>query len=159
MHNYILKRTTANDKDFQLLISHLDHELWNKLEEDQATYDQYNKVPDINTAVLIYANEKPVACGCFKKYEEGTVEIKRMFVEKSHRGLGLSKTVLLELEKWATGLGYEFAILETSIHFKTARNLYGKSGYKIISNYGQYANLPESVCMKKSLQSVVENLS
>jgi len=156
--NFSLKRTTANDQDFQLLISRLDHELWNELKEDQATYDQYNKVPDINTAVLIYADEKPVACGCFKKYEEETVEIKRMFVEKSHRGLGLSKMILQELEKWAKESGYAFAVLETSIHFKTARNLYEHSGYNTIPNYGQYANLPESVCMKKSLLPVTEQL-
>ena len=42
-----IKRTTANDKDFQWLIKQLDNELWNELKEDQATYDQYNKVPDI----------------------------------------------------------------------------------------------------------------
>lgn len=155
MHShFILKRTTANDKDFQLLISHLDHELWNELKEDQATYDQYNKVPDSTNAVLIYDGQQPVACGCFKRYEEGTVEIKRMFVEKTHRGSGLSKMVLQELEKWSRELGYEFAVLETSVHFKTARNLYGKAGYKIISNYGQYANLADSVCMKKTLLPV-----
>lgn len=151
---FVLKRTTAGDKDFQLLITRLDHELWNELMADKATYDQYNKVPDIDTAVLIYADENPVACGCFKNYGEETVEIKRMFVEKSHRGLGLSKMILKELETWAGELGYEFAVLETSIHFGTARNLYEKSGYEIIPNYEPYANLPESVCMKKSLTAV-----
>ena len=154
-YNFVLKRTTANDKDFQLLITRLDYELWNELKADKATYDQFNNVTDSNTAVLIYADQKPVACGCFKKYGVDTVEIKRMFVEKSHRGLGLSKMVLEELEKWAEESAYQFAVLETCIHFQTARNLYGRSGYEIIPNYGQYADLPESVCMKKSLAPVV----
>lgn len=79
----VIKRTTANDKDFQWLIKQLDNELWNELKEDQATYDQYNKVPDINTAVVVYINDQPVASGCFKKYSADTVEIKRMFVEKN----------------------------------------------------------------------------
>ena len=149
--NYIIKRTTANDKDFQLLVKMLDNELWNELKEDQATYDQYNIVIDIPTAVVIYNGAQPVACGCFKKFDEETVEIKRMFVQKPQRGKGLSKKILTELERWAKDENYRFAVLETSIHFKTARNLYSSSGYKIIPNYGHYAGLPESVCMQKTL--------
>ncbi|MBP6025164.1 nitrate reductase associated protein [Ferruginibacter sp.] len=146
-----IKRTTANDKDFQWLIKQLDNELWNELKEDQATYDQYNKVPDINTAVVVYINAQPVASGCFKKYNADTVEIKRMFVEKKFRGKGISKIVLTELECWAIESGFKFALLETSIHFKTATTLYTSAGYKIIPNYDQYAVLQESVCMKKEL--------
>ena len=78
-----IKRTDSNDPDFQLLITHLDYELWNELKEDQATYDQYNKVPDVKTAVVLYVNDKPVAIGCFKEYNKVTVEIKRMFVVSS----------------------------------------------------------------------------
>lgn len=148
--SYIIKRTTANDKDFQLLVKKLDHELWNELKEDQATYDQYNIVIDIPTAVVIYNDNEPVACGCFKKFDEKTVEIKRMFVQKDHRGKGLSKKILAELEQWAKEKNYQFSVLETSIHFTTAKNLYTTNGYRVISNYGQYAGLPESVCMKKA---------
>jgi putative acetyltransferase len=89
MQEFVLKRTSTADKDFQLLVSCLDHELWNELKEDQATYDQYNKVADIKIAVVIYANGKPIACGCFKEIDEKTAEIKRMFVQKDYRGKGL----------------------------------------------------------------------
>ena len=149
--NWIIKRTNALDGDFQTLITRLDHELWNELAEDQATYDQFNKVPDLQTAVLIYDNNLPAACGCFKKYDEETVEIKRMFVEKVYRGRGVSKMILEELERWAFELGFTFSILETSIHFTAARSLYAGAGYHVIDNYDQYAGLPESVCMKKKL--------
>ena len=148
---FILKRTTSINKDFQLLVSHLDHELWNELKEDQSTYDQYNKVPDLDTVALIYANNFPVACGCFKQFEKNTIEIKRMFVEKLYRRKGLSKLVLIELENWAKEMNYKYAVLETSIYFDAAKSLYQNSGYKIIPNYGQYAGLPKSVCMKKDL--------
>ncbi len=147
----VTKRTNSNNADFGKLINHLDHELWNELKEDQGTYDQYNKVPDLPTVVLIYADEVAIACGCFKPFDDHTVEIKRMFVEKDFRGKGISRMVLNELEKWAREIGYQFAILETSIHFTVARTLYGQSGYKIIENYAQYAGLEESVCMKKEL--------
>ncbi|HEX8313783.1 MAG TPA: GNAT family N-acetyltransferase [Flavisolibacter sp.] len=148
---YHLKRTTTADEDFQKLVRCLDHELWNELQEDQATYDQYNKVPDIKTAVLIYEAGEPVACGCFKEFDQNTVEIKRMFVQKAHRGKGLSKQVLKELEQWAMEAGYQYAVLETSIHFAAARQLYHSNGYQTVSNYGPYAGLEESICMQKIL--------
>ena len=152
-----IKRTNSSDPDFQLLITHLDHELWNELKEDQATYDQYNKVPDIKTAVVLYANGKPVACGCFKEYNKVTAEIKRMFVAKEYRGQGLSIQVLDELENWAKESGFRYTILETSVHFQAAKALYTGAGYHIIENYDQYKDLADSVCMKKKLFEVAIN--
>ncbi|MBL7738980.1 MAG: nitrate reductase maturation protein NarM [Chitinophagaceae bacterium] len=149
---FFLKRTTGVDADFRLLISHLDHELWNELKEDQAMYDQYNKVPDIQTVLVLYINEKPAACGCFKQYSSDTAEMKRMFVEKEFRGKGLSSIILKGLEEWAIESGFRYGILETSIHFKVARQLYTNAGYEVIPNYDQYEGLEESVCMKKELK-------
>lgn len=151
MPEFILKRSTAADPDFQRLVSILDHELWVELKEDQATYDQYNKVPDIKTAVLIYAGSEPVACGCFKVINAETVEIKRMFVLKQFRGKGLSRLVLQALEEWAGEMGFRYAILETSIHFSTAIRLYKTSGYVVIPAYPPYAGLEESICFKKEI--------
>jgi hypothetical protein len=153
---FAIKRTTTAHADFQLLVTNLDNELWNELKEDQATYDQYNKVPDIKTAVVLYDADTPVAIGCFKAHDDTAVEIKRMFVGKAYRGKGCSKQILVELEKWATEEGYSHAVLETSIHFNTARTLYTNAGYKIIPNYGQYAGLKESVCMRKDLRKASE---
>lgn len=147
----IIKRTSANNPDFINLISLLDHELWDELKEDQATYDSFNNVSNISTGIIIYADEKPVACGCFKKHDDKTVEIKRMYVDKTYRGKGISKMVLSELEKWAKENGFEYAILETSVHFNVAQSLYKKAGYVVIENYDQYIGLKESVCMKKRL--------
>lgn len=148
----LIKRTTANDEDFRLLVKALDYELWVELKEDQATYDQYNIVSSISTVVVLYFNNEPVACGCFKKFDEHTAEIKRMFVQKDQRGKGLAKKILAELESWAQEINYKYAVLETSIHFQAARKLYSSNGYKIIENYGPYVNLEESICMKKELK-------
>jgi putative acetyltransferase len=145
-------RTNTDHPGFRSLIKELDHELWNELEEDQATYDQFNKVPDIKTAILVYVDDEVVACGCFKEKDLSTVEIKRMFVKKNFRRKGNSKIVLRELEQWAIELGFSFAVLETSIHFDTAKKLYHTNGYDIIENYPPYVGLEESVCMKKTLK-------
>jgi putative acetyltransferase len=151
MSQPIIKRTTTTDADFILLINLLDHELWNELHEDQATYGQYNKVPGLPTAIVVYLNDEAVACGCFKEYSACTIEIKRMYVKKQYRGQGLSKLLLQELQQWAIQNNYTNAILETSIHFTTARKLYETNGYNIIQNYAPYEGLEESVCMGKQL--------
>ncbi len=150
-----IKRTNSNDADFLQLVMQLDNELWNELKEDQATYDQYNNVPDLDTAVVIYENDRPVAIGCYRKYNGDTVEIKRMFVDKNHRGRGFSKLILDELEDWAIEAGYQYSILETSIHFKPARSLYTRAGYIITENYDQYKGLADSVCMTKKLNKKI----
>jgi GNAT superfamily N-acetyltransferase len=146
-----IKRTDSNDADFNTLIRQLDHELWTIMNEVQATYDQYNKVPDLPTVVLAYDNNKVVGCGCFKKFDDTTVEIKRMFVVPESRGKNVATAVLAELEKWAKELNYTMAVLETGKRMTPANQLYKKNGYSITENYGQYIGLEESVCMKKKL--------
>jgi GNAT superfamily N-acetyltransferase len=146
----ITRATTAN-ADFIRLVDNLDSELWNELNEDMNTYDQYNKVPDIKTAIIIYDNAVPVAIGCYKEYDAETVEIKRMYVDKAYRGKSISKLVLKELEQWAIENGFQYSILETSIYFDVAQTLYKRAGYVVIPNYDQYEGLEESICMKKKL--------
>ena len=153
-----IKRTTGRDPDFEFLIRQLDNELWNEMSEVQATYDQFNKVPDIDTVLLIYKNGKVIACGCFKKYRNDTIEIKRMFTVKEERGKGIAAIVLSELEKWAIELNYRYAILETGINLLSAVQLYKRSGYSITDNYDQYIGLEQSVCMKKELIALKKQL-
>ena len=150
----IIKRTDSNNPDFNKLIRQLDHELWTIMNEVQATYDQFNKVPDLPTVVIVYNDDSPVGCGCFKKIDNTTVEIKRMFVTPESRVKNVATTVLNELEKWAKELNYQTAILETGKRMTPANRLYQKNGYSITENYGQYIGLPESVCMKKELNQL-----
>lgn len=148
---FTVLRTSTSHHHFNLLVAKLDHELWVELEEDQSTYDQYNKVPGVATAVIVYHGTTPVAIGCYKPYNHNTVEIKRMFVEKDYRGKGLAKRVLAELEQWALENNFSYAILGTSIYFNVAQHMYTQAGYAIIPNYDQYKGLEESICMQKKL--------
>jgi len=99
--------------------------------------------------VVTYKNNIPVACGAIKEYNQNTMEIKRMFTHTQNRVHGIASIVLSELEKWASELSYEKCILETGIKQLAAIKLYQKNGYTIIPNYGQYANIKNSVCFEK----------
>jgi len=147
----LLTITNSLNKDFQILISHLDNELYDRYGELQNEYNKYNKIEFNENVVIAYNEGKPVGCGCFKEYDTEIVEIKRMFVDKDYRGRGISKVILSRLENIAFEKGYKKAILETGIKQLEAIGLYSKQGYKTIENYGQYAGMESSICMLKRL--------
>ena len=121
-------KTTSENPDFVNLISALDKSLWERYPELKSDY-WGNNILEINpNVVILYLEEKAVGCGCFKKYDKNTIEIKRMFVSPDVRGMGLAQTILLELEAWASNLGYSFSVLETLYKQKEAIALYQKTG-------------------------------
>jgi len=146
-----LIRTDSSDTDFQKLVNLLDAELRIRDGDDNAFYAQFNKIDALKHALVAYVNNKPVGCGAFKPFSDSSVEIKRMFVDPDYREQGIAQQVLTELEKWAAELGNKNCVLETGQKQPEAIKLYLKSGYVRISNYGQYANVENSVCMQKLL--------
>jgi GNAT superfamily N-acetyltransferase len=105
----------------------------------------------IKTAVVAYNNQANAGCGCFKMYDNKSVEIKRMFVEPNSRGKGISKLILNELLDWAKEIGYTRAVLETGLNQPESIGLYQKSGFKKIENYGPYVNNSNSLCFERIL--------
>ncbi len=148
-----LIRTNSNHPDFKKLVIELDNDLRSRYKELQDVYDQYNAVPDLPTVVLAYENDIAVGCGCFKPFDETSVEIKRMFVTEIKRGTGVASFIIHELETWAKELGFTHAVLETGDKQFEAINFYKREGYTVIENYGQYVGMPTSICMKKNLSS------
>jgi GNAT superfamily N-acetyltransferase len=74
-----------------------------------------------------------------------------MFVLSEKRGVGIAQKILNELEIWAKELDYKKCVLETGIRQVEAVKFYKKCDYKIISNYGQYKNMKNSICFEKQL--------
>jgi putative acetyltransferase len=146
-----LLKTNSDNIDFQKLVALLDEDLAIRDGDDHAFYAQFNKITHINHVVVAYKNKEAIGCGAFKVFESAIAEIKRMFVHPQHRGQGIAGLVLAELESWVKELHYTSCILETGMKQPEAIRLYQKSGYIIIPNYGQYAGINNSVCMKKEL--------
>ncbi|TDD75871.1 GNAT family N-acetyltransferase [Flavobacterium caseinilyticum] len=144
-------KTTSENRDFVNLIKALDKSLWERYPELKADY-WGNNILELNPNVIIlYLEDKAVGCGCFKKYDQNSIEIKRMFISAEVRGMGLAKSVLQELENWAQDLGYSSSVLETLYKQKEAIALYQKAGYLIIDNYEPYIGLENSICMRKQI--------
>lgn len=154
----ILKRTTSNDSDFNSLVEKLNKDLLSRYGELQNYYSQFNKIENNPNVVIAYIGYQAVGCGCFKKFENDSVEIKRMFVSEDARGKGAGTAILNELEKWAAELGYASTVLEMGNLQPAAAHLYSNHGYIVIPNYGQYIGMEKtSICMKKDLSTGRDN--
>ena len=145
-------RTDSDNQDFVELVKCLDSDLAERDGSDHSFYAQFNKIDKIKYVVVAYENGKPIGCGAIKEYTPNTVEIKRMYTSPGSRGKGIATKVLSELEIWATELSCEKCILETGKRQPEAIGLYKKNGYKIIPNYGQYANMENSMCFEKEMK-------
>lgn len=146
-----LIRTNSENTDFQKFVKLLDADLAIRDGDEHAFYAQFNKIDTIKYAVVAYENEVAIGCGAIKKYTDDTMEIKRMYVPVDQRGKGIATLILQALEKWTAKLAYKKCILETGIKQPEAIALYLKNGYKIIPNYGQYANVENSICFEKTV--------
>lgn len=149
-----VEKTTSENPDFISLIKVFDVFLWERYPELKKEYWGNNVIEFNVNVVLVYLDEKAVACGCFKKYNESTVELKRMFVSPEARGLGLAQLVIKELETEAKKHGFECMILETLYKQKEAISLYQKAGFEIVENYEPYVSLSNSICMGKHITAV-----
>jgi len=142
-------RTDALNEDFISLVKLLDQELLSRYGDEQTFFNQFNKTDTLKYVVVAYRNNVPVGCGAFRAYEGNVAEIKRMYVKAEYRSQGIASMVLNELEKWAGELKFPTCILETGILQPEAVRLYTKNGYEIIPNYGHYAMVKRSICLKK----------
>ncbi len=147
-----LIRATSDNEDFKHLIILLDQQLNERNGAIQSSYTRFNVIAAIDTVVIAKFDNHPVGCGCFKQFDKNAVEIKRMFVKPEHRGTGIATRILSELETWAAGLGFSRSVLETGKKQLEAINLYKKSGYAQIENYGPYVGMENSVCFAKKLK-------
>ncbi|MCJ8506924.1 GNAT family N-acetyltransferase [Rhizobium lemnae] len=91
-------------------------------------------------------------CASLVRNDDGTTEIKRMFVDGSARGLKLGKRLLDQLESEARSLAISIIRLETGIYQPEAIGLYRNAGYEEIPPFGDYKLDPLSLFMEKRLR-------
>jgi GNAT superfamily N-acetyltransferase len=149
--NIRVSKTTSKNEDFIKLIAALDQGLWERYPELTSDY-WGNNILEINpNVVVLYLDNKAVACGCYKKKGKDAIEIKRMFVLPEARGKGFAQSILQELEQWGVESGFSFSVLETLYKQIEAIGMYQKCGYAIVDNYEPYVGLKNSICMRKQI--------
>jgi GNAT superfamily N-acetyltransferase len=82
--------------------------------------------------VAIWAGGEPIAGGGLRRLDDRAAEVKRMWVEPSHRSGGLGRRLLAELEAAARDLGFTHVRLDTS---DALASFYLGAGYAPIPDY------------------------
>jgi GNAT superfamily N-acetyltransferase len=82
-----------------------------------------------------------IAGGGFRRFDDQTCELKRMWTASSYRRQGHAERILEALKDRAREVGYSRLILETGTQQPEAESLYLKMGLQRIEVFGHY---PES---------------
>ena len=91
--------------------------------------------PPTGWLLIARLREEPVGCGALKLHENGPGEIKRMWVAKRARGLGLGRRLLQELERIAHEEKIPVLHLETNRTLTEAIHLYRDCGYQEVEPF------------------------
>ena len=110
------------------------------VDHDLAAIDQFAP-PD---GRLLLARDDGVAfgIGCLRRIGPDTAEIKRMYVEPSHRRVGAGRAILDGLIEAARGAGYGRLRLDSSDFMTGAHALYRTRGFEDIGPYAE-SEIPE----------------
>jgi GNAT superfamily N-acetyltransferase len=146
----VIRREAADSEDARSLLAELDAELAMRYPAKAIHGLHPGEERDPQLIFLIArADGEPLGCGALRPLENGTVEIKRMFVRATARRRGISRAILDALEGIARDSGYATLVLETGTRQPEALTLYRSAGYVEREPYGEYVGNPFSVCMTK----------
>jgi len=79
--------------------------------------------------------DEPVCCGALKFHGTAPAEVKRMWVSRTVRGIGLGRRLLHELERRAVERGVCVLRLETNRSLVEAIAMYRSSGYREVAAF------------------------
>lgn len=143
MDKLITLKEAISLQDFQIGIE-LFKEYADQLEIDLAFQDfskelntiqiQYTR-PDGLLIIAYNTQDFPLGCFGIRKWDKKVCELKRMYLRKETRGLGLGKRLLDYSIQLGQELGYDKMRLDTLSSMKAAINLYKKSGFYEIAPY------------------------
>ncbi len=91
--------------------------------------------PPRGVFLLATSDGESVGCGCLKRLEPGVGYLKRMWIGRAARGMGLGRQMLEALERWAFAHDYKVIRLETNRALEEAQTLYRSAGYREIQPF------------------------
>jgi putative acetyltransferase len=144
-------RTDVASEQFLTLVRQLDDDLVSRYGPAQREWDPFNVLVDSMLVAVLELDGVPAACGALKPRDEGIAEVKRVFVTRSHRGKGLAKRIMAELEAWGRESGFIRLVLETGPKNSEAIGLYRTLGYDPVPYFPPYLDNPLSICLGKTL--------
>jgi len=100
--------------------------------------------------LLAYFNKELAGCVALQPLEQGTCEMKRLFVRPAFRQYKIGGALVIEILEEAKRIGYTTIKLDTLERLQPAIHLYMKHGFSVTTAY--YENpLPEVVYMERRI--------
>lgn len=103
------------------------------VEHDLRTIAKFQ--PPDGRLLLAFDDDEAFGIGCLRRIGPDTAEIKRMYVDPSHRRGGSGRAILDQLIDAARLAGYERICLDSSEFMTAAHRLYRSSGFGDIGPY------------------------
>lgn len=144
-----IRFVSSSSEDFRALAFELDQYYFSLVGDIQHRYAQVNRPENMNGLAVVYDAGVPIACGAWKRVDEKTAEIKRIYVRPAHRRRHVASGLILALEAHAAESGFRQFILETASNTDSSHQLYLSLGYKIIDYYGSPAGAENCLCFYK----------
>ncbi|TDT98131.1 acetyltransferase (GNAT) family protein [Streptomyces sp. 846.5] len=133
---YEVRPAVLADPLVQPLLSELEYEYTTRYpslagtSKELARYPAEEFEPDHGGLLLLLLQDgEPVAGGAYRRYDERTAELKRIWTHSAHRRRGLARRIVHELEQAAAAAGYQQVYLTTGPRQPEARGLYLVTGY------------------------------
>ena len=125
-------RTTTTDPLARPLLDELAYEYTTRYgsAHDLSLYPAAEFAPPHGAFLLLMEHGRPVAGGAYRRYDEHTAELKRIWTHSAHRRRGLARRVLTVLEREAAARGYTRIYLTTGPRQPEAKGLYLATGYR-----------------------------
>lgn len=101
------------------------------------TADRRELTPPQGVFLVASLDGGPVGCGAVKTLSPGVGSIKRMWVSRAVRGIGIGRRLLLALEQEAVKLGIGLLRLETNKNLDEAHRLYRRNGYREVESFNE----------------------
>ena len=92
-------------------------------------------VPPAGLLVMAYHHDHPVGCGALNFLSDSIGAIKRMWVSREYRGLGIGSRILDELERGARENGVRLLRLENRHELYEATQMYNQFGYREVDPF------------------------
>jgi DNA-binding MarR family transcriptional regulator/N-acetylglutamate synthase-like GNAT family acetyltransferase len=97
--------------------------------------DDHELRDPLGAFLVAHLDARPVGCGAIKTAAPGVGSIKRMWVSKAMRGIGLGRRLLAALEDEGRRLGLRVLRLETNRSLTEAQSLYRRNGYREVEAF------------------------
>ena len=147
-----LRAVPYDDPVAVLLVGHVQQEYVTRYGgPDEAAVDPAEFLPPEGLFLVAEVAGVPAACGAWRVYPPGGVEIKRVYVAPEFRRRGLAQLVVAALERSAAEAGHDAVVLNTGDRQPEAIALYTDLGYVPVPGYGVYACSPGAVFLGKDL--------